>query len=162
MLPSTALKQMKKTMFDKRQYQLRQYKAIGLKYIQEPPCFMWYWYMADCEPLHVPPARLTLHSTKLCTNSKIFRKKLYFLVLRLALRHFYAFDKIWRSLVLREAHKRKFELFDVTLIFQGHLNVFWGWLMAFLCSSRWSDQKCCKTECVALKTSFRTRPMWAL
>jgi hypothetical protein len=30
--------------------------------------------------------------------------------------------------------------------------------MALLCSSRWSDQKCCKTECVALKTSFQTRP----
>jgi hypothetical protein len=24
-------------------------------------------------------------------------------------------------------------------------------------SSRWSDQKCCRTECVALKTSFQTR-----
>jgi hypothetical protein len=34
--------------------------------------------------------------------------------------------------------------------------------MALLCSSRWSDQKCCETECVALKTSFQTRPMWAL
>jgi hypothetical protein len=32
-------------------------------------------------------ARLTLHSTKLCTKFKIFRKK-YFLVLRLTLRHF--------------------------------------------------------------------------
>jgi hypothetical protein len=35
------------------------------------------------------------------------------------------------------------------------LNVFWGSFMALLCSSRWSDQKCCKTECVALKTSFK-------
>ncbi len=49
-----------------------------------------------------------------------------------------------------------------TLIFQGHLNVFWCSFMAFLCSSRWSDQKYCKTECaVALKPSFQTRPMRA-
>jgi hypothetical protein len=34
--------------------------------------------------------------------------------------------------------------------------------MALLCSSRWSDQNSCETECVALKTSFQTRPMWAL
>ncbi len=34
--------------------------------------------------------------------------------------------------------------------------------MALLCSSKWSDQKCCKTECEGLKTSFQTRPMWAL
>ncbi len=34
----------------------------------------------------VPSARLTLHSTKLCTKFKIFRK--IFLVLRLPLRHF--------------------------------------------------------------------------
>ncbi len=36
----------------------------------------------------VPSARLTLHSTKLCTKFKIFRKKKYFLLLRLPLRHF--------------------------------------------------------------------------
>ncbi len=34
--------------------------------------------------------------------------------------------------------------------------------MALLCSIRWSDQKCCIPECVALKTSLQTRPMWAL
>ncbi len=38
----------------------------------------------------------------------------------------------------------------------------WGSFMALLCSSRWSNQKCCKTECVALKTSFLKRPMRAL
>jgi hypothetical protein len=84
------------------------------------------------------------------------------LVLRLPLRHFYAFPKIWRSHVFRDAHKRNFELIvHETLIFQGHLNVFWGSFMALLCSSIWSDQKCCKTECVAFKSSFQTRPMWA-
>jgi hypothetical protein len=35
----------------------------------------------------VPSARLTLHSTKLCTKFKIIRKKI-FLLLRLPLRHF--------------------------------------------------------------------------
>ncbi len=34
--------------------------------------------------------------------------------------------------------------------------------MASLCSSRWSDQKCCNTESVLLKPTFQTRPMWAL
>jgi hypothetical protein len=41
----------------------------------------------------VPSARLTLHSTKLCTKFKIFRKKIFSL-LRLPLRHFKAFPKI--------------------------------------------------------------------
>ncbi len=27
--------------------------------------------------------------------------------------------------------------------------------MVLLCSSRWSDQKCCKTECVALNQAFK-------
>jgi hypothetical protein len=31
--------------------------------------------------------------------------------------------------------------------------------MTLLCSSRWSGQKCCKIECVALKRSFQTRPI---
>jgi hypothetical protein len=35
----------------------------------------------------IPSARLTLHSTKLCTSSNFLGKK-YFLVLRLPLRHF--------------------------------------------------------------------------
>jgi hypothetical protein len=39
---------------------------------------------------------------------------------------------------------------------------FWDSFMASLCSGRWSDQECCKTRCVALKTGFQTRPMWAL
>jgi hypothetical protein len=30
------------------------------------------------EATEIPSARLTLHSTKLCTNFKIFRKKLFF------------------------------------------------------------------------------------
>ncbi len=34
--------------------------------------------------------------------------------------------------------------------------------MASVCSSRRSDQKCWKTECVVLEPSFDTRPMWAL
>jgi hypothetical protein len=34
--------------------------------------------------------------------------------------------------------------------------------MVLPCSSWWSNQKCCKTKWVALKTSFLTRPMWAL
>ncbi len=42
--------------------------------------------------------------------------------------------------------------FDVSMSFESFLGSF----MASLCSSRWSDQKCCKTECVALKTSFQT------
>jgi hypothetical protein len=109
----------------------------------------------------IPSATLTLHSTKFCTKFKIFRKKYYF-VLRLPLRHFQAFPKIWKSHVFREAHKRNFELVDETLIFQGHLNSFWGSFMASPCSSRWSDQECCKTECVTLKSTFQTRPMWAV
>jgi hypothetical protein len=55
--------------------------------------------------------------------------------------------------------EQNFELVDETLIFQGHLNIFLGLLMALLCSSRWSDQKCCETECVVLKPSFQARPM---
>ncbi len=49
-------------------------------------------------------------------------------------------------------------------IFHGHLNVFffWGPFMALLCSSRRSGQKCYKTECVALETSFQTRPLLIL
>jgi hypothetical protein len=39
------------------------------------------------EPVRLPSPRLTLHSTKLCTKFKIFRKKI-FLLLRLPLRHF--------------------------------------------------------------------------
>jgi hypothetical protein len=93
-------------------------------------------------------------------NSKFLGKKN--LLLRLPLRHFLSFPKIWSSLVFRVAHKRNFNLVDETLIFQGHLNVFWGSFMALLCFSRWSGQKCCKTECVALKTSFQTSPKWAL
>jgi hypothetical protein len=61
-----------------------------------------------------------------------------------------------------EAHKQNFAVVDETLIFQGHLNIFWSSFMALLCSSTWSDQKCRKTECVALKISFQTRRMWAL
>ncbi len=95
-------------------------------------------------------------------RSSKFLEKQYFLSLRLPLRHFWAFPKIWRSHVFRVGHKRNFNLVDETLIFQGHLNVFWGSFMALLCSSRWSDHKCCKTEYVALKTSFQTSPMWAL
>ncbi len=34
--------------------------------------------------------------------------------------------------------------------------------MALLCSSRWSNQKCCKTERVALKTGFLTRNVSSL
>ncbi len=56
-----------------------------------------------------------------------------------------------------EAHKRNFELVDETLIFQGHLNVFWGSFTALLCSSRWSDQKFCKIECVALKNKLSNK-----
>ncbi len=98
---------------------------------------------------------------------KIFRKKkniFFLLTSRLPLRHFQAFSKIWRSHVFREAHKQNFELVDETMIFQGHLNVFFflGSFMASLCSSRWSHQKCRKTECVALKRSYQRRPMWAL
>jgi hypothetical protein len=43
----------------------------------------------------LPSARLTLHSTKLCTKFKIFRKKKS-LVLRLPLRHFKHFPKFVR------------------------------------------------------------------
>ncbi len=93
-------------------------------------------------------------------SSKFLGKK-YFWIPRLSLRHFWAFPKIWRSHVFRDAHKRTFEVVDEALIFQGHLNVLWGSFMALLCSSRWSDQKCCKTDCVALKTGFQTRPMRA-
>jgi hypothetical protein len=63
----------------------------------------------------VPSARLTLHSTKLCTKFEIFRKKIFF-----------------------------------------------GTKVTSLCSSKWSDQECCKTWCVALKTSFQTRPQCEL
>jgi hypothetical protein len=93
---------------------------------------------------------------------KIIRKKIVFGTIWLSLRPFLTFPQIWRSNVSREAHKQNFELVDETLIFQGHLNVIWGSFVALLCSSRWSDQKCCKTECVALKTSFQTRPRWSL
>ncbi len=112
--------------------------------------------------IFISSARLTLHSTKLCTKFELFRKGKNIFVLRLPLRHFYAFPKIWKSHVFRKSHKRNFELVDETLIFQGHLNVLWDPCMALLCSSRWSDQKCCKTECVTLKTSFQNRPMWDL
>jgi hypothetical protein len=61
--------------------------------------------------------------------------------------------------VFSEAHKQNFELADKTLNFQGHLNVLWGSFMALLCLSRWSDQKWCETECVALEISFQTRPI---
>jgi hypothetical protein len=97
----------------------------------------------------------------LAPSSKFLGKK-YFLVLRLPLRHSQAVPKIWRSHDFRDAQKRNFEPVDETLVFQGHLIVFWGSFMASLCSSRWSNRKCCKTECVAFKTSFQTRPMWAL
>ncbi len=46
--------------------------------------------------------------------------------------------------------------FDLSRSFEHFLGLF----MASLCFSRWSDQKCCKTECVALKPSFQTRPNW--
>ncbi len=39
--------------------------------------------------------------------------------------------KVTRSHVFREAPKRNFELIDETLIFQGHLNVFWGLVRGF-------------------------------
>ncbi len=40
---------------------------------------------------------------------------------------------------------------------------FWDSFMgSLICSSRWSDQKCCETECVALESSFQTIPMKAL
>jgi hypothetical protein len=48
--------------------------------------------------------------------------------------------------------------FDLSRSFE----CFWGSFMVSLCSSKWSDQKCCKTECVVFKLSFQTRPMWAL
>ncbi len=73
--------------------------------------------------LSVPSVRLTLHSTKLCTKFKIFRKQI-FLALRLTLSLFKHFPKIWRSHVFREAHRQNFELVNKTLIFKGHLNVF--------------------------------------
>ncbi len=41
--------------------------------------------------------------------------------------------------------------FDLSRSFEG----FWGSFMALLYSSRWSDQKCCKTECVSLKPAFK-------
>ncbi len=48
---------------------------------------------------------------------------------------------------------------DLSRSFQSF---FFGSFMASLCSSRWSDRKCCKRECcVAHKRSFQTRPMWA-
>jgi hypothetical protein len=73
-------------------------------------------------------------------SSKFLGNK-YFLVLRLPMRHYWAVPKIWRSHDFRDAQKRNFEPVDETLVFQGHLNVFWGSFMASLCSSRWSDQK---------------------
>jgi hypothetical protein len=48
--------------------------------------------------------------------------------------------------------------FDLSRSFER----FWASFMALLCFSRRSDQKCCETKCVALKTSFQTRLMWAL
>jgi hypothetical protein len=65
----------------------------------------------------------TISQAYFAQSSKFLGKK-YFLVLRLPLRHFKAFPKIWRSHVFREAHKRNFELVDETSIFQGHLNIF--------------------------------------
>jgi hypothetical protein len=49
---------------------------------------LFFFSFENLRDIHVPSARLTLlHSTKLCTNFKIFRNK-YFLLLRLPLRHF--------------------------------------------------------------------------
>ncbi len=75
------------------------------------------------------------------------------MVLRLPLRHFLAFPKMWRSHVFREAHKRNFELFDKLWSLKVIWTFFWDLFMALLCSSRWSDQnRYCKTEFVALLT----------
>ncbi len=53
--------------------------------------------------------------------------------------------------------------FDLSRSFECFFFCFFlGLFMSSLCSSRWSDQKCCITKCVALKTGFRPRPMWAL
>ncbi len=95
-------------------------------------------------------------SQNFARSSKFLGKK-YMLLLRLPLRHFLAFPKFWRSHVFRDSHKPNFELVHETLIFQGHLNI-WGSFMASLCSGRWSDQICCKTECVvALKTKLSNK-----
>jgi hypothetical protein len=116
----------------------------------------WSWKLLE----YRQPARLTLHSTKLCTKFRIFRKKIFFGT-KVTFEAFLSISQNLKVTVFREAHKRNFELVDETLIFQGHLNVFCGSFMASLCSSRWSDQNC-KTDCVTLKTSFQSKPVWAI
>ncbi len=109
-------------------------------------------HVRNCNSTRTPPPKRIIFDMLvqyrqpglLCTprnfaqSSKLLGKQ-YFLLLRLPLRNFQAFPKIWRSHVFRVAHKRNFNLVDETLIFQGHLNVLWGSFMALLCSSRWSD-----------------------
>jgi hypothetical protein len=94
-------------------------------------------------------------------NSK-FRGKKYSLVLRLPKEAFLSISQNLKVTRLQGCTKTKlwpcWRNFDLSRSFER----FWGSFMASLCYSRWSDQKCCETECVAFKSSFQTRPMWAL
>ncbi len=108
-----------------------------------------------------PSGRLTLHSTKLCTKFKIIRKKNIFGT-KVTSEAFLSISQNLNVTRLQGCTQTKlwtcWQNFDLSRSFKRFLGSF----LALLCSSRWSDQTRCEIECVAFKTSFQTRPMWAL
>ncbi len=102
---------------------------------------------------NLPSARLTLHSTKLCTKCNIFRN--FFFGTKVTSEEFLSNSQNFKVTRLQGCTQTKFwscwQNFDLSRSFER----FWGSFTASLFSSRWSDQKCCNTECVTLKTSFQ-------
>ncbi len=109
----------------------------------------------------VRQAYFALHKTSSKFPKKKKKKKK--LILRFSLKFFFShFRKIEGYTPSGRHTNETLNLLTKLWSFKVFLNVVLGSFIASLCSSRWSDQECCKTECVALKTSFLTRPMWAL
>jgi hypothetical protein len=101
----------------------------------------------------------------LCTKFKRFRKK-YFLVFFGYLWGFFKYFPKFEGHTSSGIHTNETLNLLTKLWSFKVIRTFFGarsWLCCARCSSRWSDQKSCKTGYVALKTSCRqTRPMWAL
>ncbi len=114
--------------------------------------------------LGIPSARLTLRPTKLCTKFRIFWKKNFFGYKGYLWGIFMSISQNLKVTRLQGGRQTKlwtcWRSFDLSRSFERFF--FWGLFVDFLCSSWWSDKKCCKTGCVALKKSFQTRPMRAL
>ncbi len=126
---------------------------------EEPPRSVYY----RCQSLYRQLGLLcSLHPTKLCTKFKIFRKKEKIFGAKVTSETFLSISQNLKVTRLEGGTQTKlwtcWRNFDLSRSFER----FSGSFMALLCSSRWSDQKCCKAERVALISSFQPRPMWAL